>query len=307
MRTLLALMVVSLIALGTACSEGIDQDAPTDAGPTQEELLQAALQRLTDLKREPWLGTVLSIREPLIDLHARLHNWSSGGSEDPAALLSRSKALEPLLGVIDQVGPVANRVWRAERGCLTTLAQLAIPDETPFPLRTRLREGWLKDRATHFGFLVRGLQALREGRTDDSLKIGAGNLSRIADEGEKLHGELTALARNIQALDTSLKRLEQVKIPWGKKILAAANRAESRITQDEIEALRTAIDRAAAALPKLRTDWTPLRLRAVSAPESTRPEVIALMGQANALGAAIYRVGNPLAVRLRLVNFQRGG
>lgn len=281
---------------------GDDGDAPADDPTT---VLQAALERLGDLKNAPWLGTLLTVRQPLIDVHSRVFNALSGGAEDRDALLARLAELEPVLAKLEEIDPLASRVWQSERGCNNLFDQLAIPSDAVFPLRTRFQDGWLKDRGTHFSYLVMGLEAMLNGQNSDALAIAMGNLERLANEGEALFHELNGLTRGILVLDAKLENLETKAIPWGEKVLKTA-KGNAKVSDDERQALRKAVDDATATLPTLQAAWKTLRLTTLSGEPEAQKRMTDLIRRTDVPLAEIRRVGNPIAVKLRMIDFKRG-
>ncbi len=301
-RTSLTLIIVATLG---ACS-GDDTAAQGDQADLIQRF-QTARDRTVACAEQPWLVPLQSVRRPLDELVIRMRQlgdeFDGSVSEERTsameALLRQFSALEPLVTVVEHVTPLTNRVFSAEQAMITILGRMKIPDDAPFPLRSTLQEGWLPDRANHITFLISGLEALANGKTDDKLRVSVGNLERLATEGEELMQQINLLARKINIMQVKVFALPR-RAEWGRRVLKAAAE-QGGIEAAVIRSITSAVEAGEAAVPVIADQWGALKLRAIRDPQGTEAAVKALMESADKHLLAISEAAQTSALKLRVV------
>ena len=301
-----ALLSLTVLLTVVACGDG---DTP-DPGPSDGNIglaLLEAQKRLEACTRLPWIATHPTLRGPIANQRSRIQNHVFNASNaDPTAsteaaktLLAQFQGLEPMIAVLERLGPAANRIWRLEHDIQQMLKRMNVPDEATFPLRTRFQTGWLPDRGTHFGYLVVGLEAMMAGRRDDKLAVAAGNLDRLAGDGKELYDQFNRISRQIDIMQAKVVGLRQ-RIEWGRQVVRLATE-KGGIEAVTLQTISAAADAAEKALPSFATNWDVLKLAFARDPKAARPAVLKLMADVDAHLLAISKAGHQTALKLGLL------
>ena len=303
------LSFTALLALA-ACG---DQDAP-DPDPSTADIQQAlatAQKRLATCAGSPWVKSLPTVRGPIASHLSRIQNHlfhattadPTSSAQSAHQLLEEFRGLEPLIALLERLNPTAHRIWQAEHDIQTMLARMDVPADAPFPLRTRFQSGWRVDRGTHIGYLVVGLEAMMSGRQDDKLLVGAGNLDRIAAEGDHLRKQLQRISRPIDILQAKLVGLK-TRVAWGREVVERATKKGS-IAATVLKTISAAADAAEKDLPDIKSRWGELKPAFARTPNSMRPAVTGLIAETDAHLLAVSKAGHKTAIAIGMLGSGR--
>ncbi|MAG55567.1 MAG: hypothetical protein CMJ83_04675 [Planctomycetes bacterium] len=275
----------------TACPD----DGPSDDAKEDPVVrMKAVGERLEKIVRRPWLSTDPILKPPLIELHNRFVQLSYAATpnedieEKSAELLADfDRRYKATLERLELVDGTAHRVWEVENLIERMLETIAIPEDAPFPLRSRYKTGWRKDKHEWFRFVVEGIVAGTQGKDTGKFLIGTKNLERVAKQGVELYDEINRLGRSVGLIDHKIRNLEK-RIPWAGAVAKKAKEKggfEAK-TLDQIEAARQT---AIKELPALRDTWKKLRAPFVLDAKNEHDAHQQLMNQLDLLMAGINR------------------
>lgn len=307
----------AVAALALLCLAGVACERPPDtppAGPADpyagaQARAQEISDRLGNVLSRSWIRT-FPVRGPMTALHSNLVGFIQNIQADPgqenlndglALLGSCTEGFENALAALERMAPVADRLVLLESNLRAMLVD-SLPDvDTPFPLRNRFEQGWLRAKGDFLRMAAEGVELLHSGGDPTKFEAGLSNLLTVAVDGEALLKSAQDLLRVVVQLDRRLLEERDAVDRWTDEVIAAA-RDRRDPEAEELAALR---DRAGERKEALRAEWTELRPRLLEAPETAESASRDLAARLDAIEAELLAPFPAASHRLKLPPLRR--